>query len=167
VYRFLPYLVLSLTLGFGCSDASSGPDDPAAGKADYSDDAPADAGSSDGGGTDGGPIDGGQACRSDKITFDQAHGCFNDGSIEFCLPDGDDAAREYVRKVAPTAICYPDHPSRGRAGCVPETHYLCMLPHGVGDCVEPWPAMSDQAWARTCDLAAHDAIERIVPTWFE
>jgi hypothetical protein len=162
-------LFVSLSLGVGCSTHATSSSDPVSGKADDGD---ADAGTPDDGGTlDAGTPDSdtndGGVCRSDKMTFDQSTGCRNDGFVEFCLPKGDDAAASYVHKVAPTIQCYPDRPFGGRANCDTTIQYLCMLPLERTDCVERFGAMTDAAWARTCDLAGSDAITEIVPTWFE
>ncbi len=154
-------LVLVIASSVGCAGQSSrSGDEHWSGKADDGD---SDAGTPD----DAGSPDAGGACRSDKMTFDQSTGCRNDGSVEFCLPDGDVQAFADVQNIAPSVICYPDYPFQGRARCLPETHYLCMLPLKADDCVERWGAMTDSSWAQVCELAAHDAIVRIVPTWYE
>jgi len=104
------------------------------------------------------------ACRADKIQFSQAKGCMNDGSNEFCLPSADAAVLARVQAIAPKASCGP---GSGRAHCAGGVELLCTLPTGPAECVAAHGALTDQAWAQHCSLAALPQVKRIVHTWFE
>lgn len=105
------------------------------------------------------------ACPTDKLAFTQATGCLNDGSVELCLPKEPQAV-ERIRALAPELT--GPLGSRGRAGCDLSVEELYLLPTRPGaECVEPHGALTDEAWARMCRIAADPAVSRIVPTWFE
>jgi hypothetical protein len=107
-------------------------------------------------------------CPTDQISFAQAEGCLNDGSIEFCIPADDPEVLAQVQAIVPGIECLP---YGGRARCNRETQRLCMLSTD-GMCITQGPddssyAMSDQGWATVCALAALPAVKQIVPTWYE
>ena len=120
---------------------------------------PADQSTSDGAADELAP-----ACRADKMTFTQATGCQNDGSVEFCLPAGDPALLDRAKAIAPALNCAP---GGGRAGCKGPGELLCSFPTGMAECVARHGALTDAAWERLCQLAALPEVKRIVPTWFE
>lgn len=103
-------------------------------------------------------------CPTERLRFTQATGCLNDGSVEFCLPVGDDALLAQVLAIAPTVRSAG---GAGRAGCAAPTEQLYFLPTTGADCVAHHGAMTDRTWERVCRLAALPQIREIVPTWFE
>lgn len=103
-------------------------------------------------------------CRSDKMSFPRERGCENDGSVEFCLPAGDGALLALAQAIAPTLRCAP---GGGRARCDAARELLCLFPTGEAQCVTRYGALTDEAWATLCGLAALPEVRRIVPTFFE
>lgn len=104
-------------------------------------------------------------CPADKIAFEQARGCENDGSVEFCIPAGDPAALEAVRAIDPKISCIQG--SMGRARCDLGREMLCLmdtLPYCGKD---RYGAINDTGWARICAFARLPFVTRIVPTWYE
>jgi len=104
------------------------------------------------------------SCPTAELAFTQANGCLNDGSVEFCLPKGDEALLARVRKIAPTIRAGA---SRGRAGCDVPAETLYFFPTGEAECVARHGALVDSAWEKLCRLAALPEIQKIVPTWYE
>lgn len=104
-------------------------------------------------------------CPTAKLRFTKATGCLNDGSVEFCLPVGDDALLAQVLVIAPTA--HSAGGGGGRAGCSAPTEQLYFLPTTEADCVARHGAMTEKTWERVCRVAALPQIREIVPTWFE
>lgn len=97
---------------------------------------------------------------SEKISFTQARGCENDGAVEFCATD-DPATEAALAKLVPGVYRVG---TPGRSRCLPpETAYLWPL--GPGDCVALHGAMTDEAWAAVCALAAQPSVTRVSP-WF-
>jgi hypothetical protein len=110
-------------------------------------------------------LDAAAPCPTHKLRFTKETGCRNDGSVEFCLPSGDDALVARARAIAPTIQAGPLQ--GGRAGCdiAAETWYA--FPTGEAECVERHGALVDAAWDRLCRLAALPEVQKIVPTWYE
>lgn len=104
-------------------------------------------------------------CLTDKLRFTQETACVNDGSVELCIANGDDATRDAVLAIAPTTVCQAG--SAGRAGCDTTTDALCLVPIDPSECTDRHGAMLEAAWSRICAIAALDAVREIVPTWFE
>lgn len=88
----------------------------------------------------------------------------NDGSVEFCLPAGDDALLARVRDIAPTIQAGS---SPGRAGCDVPAETLYFFPTGEVECVAYHGALEDAAWDKLCRIAALPEVRAIVPTWYE
>jgi hypothetical protein len=88
----------------------------------------------------------------------------NDGSVEFCLPTGDEALVARVREIAPTIQAGS---SRGRAGCNLPAETLYFFPTGEAECVAHHGALVDAAWDKLCRIAALPEVREIVPTWYE
>jgi hypothetical protein len=104
------------------------------------------------------------ACPTHKLAFTKETGCLNDGSVEFCLPAGDDALLAQVRDIAPTIQALP---SRGRADCDVPAETLYLFPTGDAECVTYHGALEDAAWDQLCRIAALPEVRAIVPTWYE
>ena len=103
-------------------------------------------------------------CPAHKLAFTKETGCSNDGSVEFCLPSGDEALLERARAIAPTIQAGS---SPGRAGCDIPAETLYAFPTGEAECVAHHGALTDAAWDRLCRLAALPEVRAIVPTWYE
>lgn len=110
------------------------------------------------------PVPADSSCPIDKIVFDQAQGCLNDGSVEFCIPSDDPAALQAVRAIDPDILCMQG--SHGRAGCDLNHEMLCLTETSPY-CVESYGLINDTGWARICDFARLPFVTRIVPTWYE
>jgi len=104
------------------------------------------------------------SCPTDELAFTQENGCVNDGSVEFCLPTGDDALVARVREIAPTIQAGS---SRGRAGCNVPAETLYFFPTGESECVAHHGALVDAAWDKLCRIAELPEVRTIVPTWYE
>jgi hypothetical protein len=104
------------------------------------------------------------ACPTEKLAFTKETGCQNDGSVELCLPTGDDALLARVRDIAPTIAAGS---SRGRARCDVPAETLYFFPTTDAECVARHGALNDAAWDRLCRLAALPEVRAIVPTWYE
>jgi hypothetical protein len=104
------------------------------------------------------------SCPTGELAFTQETGCVNDGSVEFCLPTGDEALLTRVREIAPTIQAGS---SRGRAGCNLPAETLYFFPTGEAECVAPHGALVDDAWNELCRIAALPEVRSIVPTWYE
>ncbi|WP_437562179.1 hypothetical protein [Sorangium sp. So ce542] len=104
------------------------------------------------------------ACPTEKLAFTRETGCANDGSVEFCLPAGDEALLARVRDIAPTI---QEGSSRGRAGCDVPAETLYFFPTGDAECVARHGALEDAAWDKICRIAALPEVRAIVPTWYE
>jgi hypothetical protein len=115
---------------------------------------------------DAGPPETCPTGNSAKIRFDQATGCQNDGSVEFCIPDNDTALRTQLTAISPAITCMV---GGGRANCLRTPGLLlCFYPTQVPDeCVVQNGAMTAAAWADMCAIAAQSAIVEIVPTFAE
>lgn len=104
-------------------------------------------------------------CPTHKLTFTQATGCQNDGSVEFCLPRDPQLAVR-IRALAPEL--QGPLGSSGRAGCDLAREELYLLPTRPGiECAQNSSTLTDEAWARLCRVAEDPSVSRIVPTWFE
>ncbi|WP_240807992.1 hypothetical protein [Polyangium spumosum] len=103
-------------------------------------------------------------CPIDELAFTQATGCLNDGSVEFCLPSGDEALVARVREIAPTIKAGS---SAGRAGCDLPEETLYFFPTGDAECVAHHGALVDAAWEKLCRIATLPEVRAIVPTWYE
>ncbi len=110
------------------------------------------------------PFPAAASCPSEKLAFTRDTGCVNDGSVEFCLPTGDEALLARVRDIAPTIQAGS---SRGRAGCDVPAETLYLFPTGDAECVAHHGALSDAAWDQVCRIAALPEVRAIVPTWYE
>jgi hypothetical protein len=104
------------------------------------------------------------SCPTGELAFTQETGCVNDGSVEFCLPTGDEALLARVREIAPTIQAGS---SRGRAGCDLASETLYFFPTGEAECVAPHGALLGDAWNKLCRIAALPEVRSIVPTWYE
>jgi hypothetical protein len=105
------------------------------------------------------------ACPTQELAFTQALGCANDGSVEFCIPDGDAALRDRIKSIAPTVTCAK---GGGRAKCNVGDQLLCSLPtQGPPLCTMQHGALTDEGWYLVCSLAALPEIKQIVHTIFE
>jgi hypothetical protein len=102
-------------------------------------------------------------CPTDKITFTQAEGCFNDGSVEFCIPAHDPEALQTVLTIAPQTTCIQ---AGGRARCNVNTELLCMV-DTQKMCLRMESPISEAGWQTICDLAQLSFIRQVVPTWYE
>ncbi len=102
---------------------------------------------------------------STKIAFTSAQGCANDGSVEFCLPANDQAARSRVTAVSSSISCAP---GGGRAMCNSADLVLCTFPTTFPtQCQAMHGAMTAEVWMQMCSLSAIDQIHQIVPTFAE
>ncbi|WP_437635507.1 hypothetical protein [Sorangium sp. So ce854] len=104
------------------------------------------------------------SCPTQKLAFTRDTGCVNDGSVEFCLPAGDEALVARVRDIAPTILAGS---SRGRASCDVPAETLYFFPTGDAECVAPHGALEEAAWSKLCRIAALPEVRAIVPTWYE
>jgi len=104
------------------------------------------------------------ACPTSELQFTKETGCLNDGSVEFCLPSGDEALLAEVRAIAPTVEVGS---SRGRAGCNLPAETLHFFPTSGAECVAHHGALVDAAWDKLCRIAALPEVREIVPTWYE
>ncbi|TKD05312.1 hypothetical protein [Polyangium fumosum] len=104
------------------------------------------------------------SCPTSELAFTQATGCMNDGSVEFCLPTGNEALLAHVREIAPSIEAGS---SRGRAGCNLPAETLYFFPTGEAECVAHHGALVDAAWDKLCRIAALPEVRAIVPTWYE
>lgn len=100
-------------------------------------------------------------CRADKMTFTQATGCANDGSVEFCVPP---VIQHALMQIAPTVTCAP---GTGRARCDPATQLLCSFPTSGAACTAPHGGLTDAAWDTLCGVSMLPDVVRIVPTILE
>ncbi|NTX52898.1 hypothetical protein HR086_16365 [Myxococcus sp. CA039A] len=112
----------------------------------------------------GAPSVQGEACPTHKLRFSRETGCMNDGSVEFCLPTGDEALLARVKALAPSIEA---NPSRGRAGCDLPKETLYFIPTGETECEARHGALTPAAWTMVCDVAALPEVRKLVPTWYE
>jgi hypothetical protein len=96
------------------------------------------------------------------MTFTQATGCRNDGSVELCLPR-DEQVVERVRALAPELRGPVGGAGRARCDLTKEDLYFLPTPEACRETGE----LPEEVWARLCRVAADPAVERIVPTWYE
>ncbi len=100
----------------------------------------------------------------EKIKFERATSCSNDGSVEFCLSDSS-AAKARIAAISPTITCSP---GGGQAQCRAPGLLLCSYPtRHVGQCTTMQSPMTDALWSDMCKLAALSDVNEIVPTWYE
>jgi hypothetical protein len=104
------------------------------------------------------------SCPTDELAFTKGTGCQNDGSVEFCLPSGDDELLARVKEIAPTIQALP---SQGRADCDVPAETLYLFPTGEAECVSRHGALEDAAWDTLCRIAALPEVRKIVPTFYE
>lgn len=102
--------------------------------------------------------------HSDKIKFEEASGCLNDGSVEFCIPDSDPQLRDALDAISPAINCVV---GGGRAQCLRAPGLLlCSYPTAFpAECVARHGAMTEEVWADMCELAGQPSIFEIVPTF--
>lgn len=105
------------------------------------------------------------ACPTHKLDFTQETGCRNDGSVEFCLPTGDEALLARVRALAPTSL--QAGASRGRVGCDIPKETLYFFPTGDTECVSRHGALTPAAWDALCRIAELPEVRKVAPTWYE
>ncbi|MCP3140227.1 hypothetical protein [Pyxidicoccus xibeiensis] len=103
-------------------------------------------------------------CPLHELAFTRETGCQNDGSVEFCLPTGDDALVARVKALAPTVRAGT---SRGRAGCDTSRETLYFFPTEATECVSHHGALTPAAWDAVCRIAALPEVRAVVPTWYE
>jgi len=104
--------------------------------------------------------------NAEKINFSQQQSCANDGSVEFCIPDGDLELRDMMRAISTSITCAP---GGGRAECnrVPGL-LLCTYPTAFPEqCSTQHGAMTDEVWSDMCAISAFPEITAIVATFFE
>jgi hypothetical protein len=140
-----------LAIAMGCGDHTAGAPDPDAavtGDASATTDAPA------------------GACPTAEIMFTQATGCANDGSVEFCIPDGNAALIAQLQALEKDLSCAP---GGGRAGCLATPNLLlCFYPTSFPQqCAAIHGAMTDDTWQDMCAIAALPEVTAIVPTILE
>ncbi|WP_437497496.1 hypothetical protein [Sorangium sp. So ce1099] len=111
-----------------------------------------------------GPLPSAASCPGEKLAFTRETGCVNDGSVEFCLPAGDEALLARVRDIAPTVEASS---GRGRASCDVPAETLYLFPTGDAECTARHGALEDAAWDKVCRIAALPEVRAIVPTWYE
>lgn len=113
-----------------------------------------------------------ETCVKEKFAFDtnahayisQATACYNDSSLEFCLPRGDDLIKNKVVADFPNVVCSPGN-YRGRVGCIPSSQILCLYRISKPvDCLNE-SSMSTSAWEKVCRLSQIEAIKKIAATW--
>lgn len=113
--------------------------------------------------SDAGTTAGALTC-SDKIRFEEAAGCKNDGAVELCALD-DAATAAGLARIAPGLYRVG---TPGRLGCTaPQTTYLLPLAPQADWCVVTHGAMTANGWAVLCTLAARDDVTVIGPWWAE
>lgn len=105
------------------------------------------------------------ACAA-EVAFDQAHGCENDGSVEWCIPDNQPALITELQAIEPAIHCAA---GGGRAMCSATPGLLlCSYPTAFPDqCIASHGAMTDATWADMCAIAAKAEVTAIVPTILE
>ena len=134
-----------LAIAIGCGDDTADARDP---DADVTGDAPT------------------GACPTAEIMFTQATGCANDGSVEFCIPDGDAAL---IAQLEAHEVAISCAPGGGRAGCFASPNLLlCSYPTGFPQqCEAMHGAMTDDTWQDMCAIAALPEVTAIVHTILE
>ena len=142
--RWWALLALVLVLVLGCGDAADAPEPDAAD--------PDAAVTGD--------------CPTAEIMFTQATGCTNDGSVEFCIPDGNAALIARLETYESAISCAP---GGGRAGCLATPNLLlCFYPTGFPQqCEVLHGAMTDHTWQNMCAIAALPEVTAIVHTILE
>ena len=74
-------------------------------------------------------------CPTNKISFTQDNGCANEnGSVAFCIPDGDQVLRSNIQLIAPTVTFKK---GMGGAQCHVDSELLCLYPTTYSQCVNP------------------------------
>jgi hypothetical protein len=136
-----------LAIAIGCGDDTA--DAPATTDATPLDDAPA------------------GACPTAEIMFTQATGCANDGSVEFCIPDGNAALIAQLEAYEMAISC--ESGGGGRAGCLARPNLLlCFYPTSFPQqCEAIHGAMTDDTWQDMRAIAALPEVTCIVPTILE
>jgi hypothetical protein len=94
----------------------------------------------------------------EKIHFDRANGCANDGAWTFSLPTTDTQGLADAKAVRSTSSCSP------YMGGV--TVCWIMISWDT-DCVEVHGAMTEPTWDQMCQLAAIDGVQDINSFWAE
>jgi hypothetical protein len=94
----------------------------------------------------------------EKIVFDRAHGCYNDGLVTFEVPTADTQGIADAKAVGPNIRC-----SEYMGGITVCTYQFdgdydahCLSIHG---------AMTESTWADMCSLAAIDGVSNIRGWW--
>ncbi len=106
------------------------------------------------------------SCNEEKIDFEQEVGCFNDGSVEFCVPVDDVWLRLLLAWFVPAA--YDVGHGGGQARCDAQVETLYFYPTPSDDpkiCIDD--GMTDRAWRDMCRISFFPQIRRIVATWYE
>jgi hypothetical protein len=106
------------------------------------------------------------ACPTAEIMFTRATGCANDGSVEFCIPDGNAALIARLEGYEMDISCAS---GGGRAGCLARPNLLlCFYPTSFPQqCEAMHGAMTDDTWQDMCAIAALPEVTSIVPTILE
>jgi len=106
------------------------------------------------------------ACPTAEIMFTQATGCANDGSVEFCIPDGNAALIAQLKALEKDISCGP---GGGRAGCLATPNLLlCFYPTSFPQqCEAMHGAMTDDTWQDMCAIATLPEVTAIVHTILE
>lgn len=104
--------------------------------------------------------------QAGKIKFTRETSCGNDGSVEFCIPDGDNNFEALLANISPNIRCAP---GGGRANCLATPGLLlCSYPTSFpAECTSPQGAMTDATWDDMCEIAGFSAVTEIVPTFVE
>jgi hypothetical protein len=99
-------------------------------------------------------------CPTQEIQFDQAHGCSNSGTIEFCIPTNDSQTERAVRRIVEgvsSVNCQAG--ATGQVGCRSSESLCRVRTQGRPMC--SGAALSDEGWAVVCQLATLPEIRRI------
>jgi hypothetical protein len=103
-------------------------------------------------------------CPTEKISFVQCKGCFNDSYVELCVGNTDTVTRCALLAIDPTTEFYPKY--TGRVGCNPAVETLVLVPIDKSGCTPAYGAADDATWAKICALAALTNVARVEPTLF-
>jgi len=99
-----------------------------------------------------------------RSTVSQKTACYNDSSLEFCLPRQDLDNQKYVKTRFSNVVCFEGR-HKGRVGCQPANQVLCSYTiNQDGDCVDS-RAMTDTARERVCQLSNVESVKKIAATW--
>ena len=103
--------------------------------------------------------------HEEKLRFTIGTACQNDGSVEFCISDGDAALQARVTAISSTIVFSTNG---GRAGCHSPGQFLSTYKTAFpGQCDAQHGAATKETWADLCAIAALPEVAQIVPTFFE